>query len=280
MEEFASTELPREEQVRQVELERIRLSPYQPRNQFPAQELAELADSIRAHGVIQPVVVRPSGEMYELVAGERRWRAARQAGLERIPAIVRHLNDRDAAVYAMIENLQRQDLHYLEEAEGYRRLLEDFNLTQEELARQVGKSQSAIANKLRLLKLPEPVLKHVSGISREIFSERHGRALLKLKDPAQQLEIAQTVVQEGLTVRETEELVARIVEAEGQEDPKRAKRVVGIFKDIRIFLNAFRQAVRTLRSAGIAAELDEDDQGEYIEVRVRIHKPDQMKAAR
>lgn len=191
--------------VQELPLNDIRPNPYQPRRQFSEGELAELADSIRRYGVLQPIVVRSGDEGLELVAGERRLRACKMLGLDTIPAVVRDLSDEDLAVLALVENLQREDLHFLEEAQGYQRLLEEFGLTQEELAKRIGKSQSTIANKIRLLKLSPPVQ---DFISREIISERHARALLKLPGEEEQLAILEKIIERGLTVQETEAYIA------------------------------------------------------------------------
>ncbi len=174
-----------------VKIENIRPNPYQPRKQFNKISLEELCESIKQYGVIQPINVRKiSANMYELVAGERRLRAATMAGLKEIPAIVVDINDNDSAVMALIENLQREDLSYMEEAEGYNNLINEHGFTQEELAAKIGKSQSTIANKIRLLKLP-PLVKKI--LADNNLTERHARALLKLHDEQLQLKVLKTV---------------------------------------------------------------------------------------
>lgn len=256
------------DRVVRIPLDRVEPGPHQPRRHFAEAELAELADSIRGHGVIQPVIVRPVGRRrYQLIAGERRWRAAAMVGLDEIPAIVRNMSEEDAALVAVIENVQREDLHFLEEAEAYQRLLGQFGLTQLGLANRLGRSQATIANKLRLLRLPAEVR---LVISREIVNERHARALLQLPSSDQQLEVLHRIREENLTVRETERLVARILDG-GQVSRRRSK-VKGVVRDIRIFLNAFRQAASALREAGIQADVKEEDHGDYFEFRVRIPK--------
>lgn len=243
---------------------------YQPRRLFAEAELAELAESIKAHGVIQPIVVRPGAGGYELVVGERRWRAAQMAGLTEIPAVVRPMPDHEAALVALVENVQREQLHFLEEAEGYQRLLTEFGITQEELARRVGKSQPSIANKVRLLRLPQDVK---DLISREMISERHARALLKLPCADKQREVLLETVKKGLTVKETEKLVelylADIQKAPTQRTGGKQK-FLKIYKDMRIFLNAFRQAVATLQASGVEAEMTQEESDDYLEIRVRI----------
>ncbi len=180
----------------------------QPRKVFDQQALAQLADSIAANGLIQPIVVRESKTgAYQIIAGERRWRAAKMAGLTEVPVIIMELDDRRAAELALIENIQRENLNPIEEANAIRALIEEYHLTQEEVSRQVGRSRSAIANSLRLLDLPAPVLTQISDGS---LSAGHARALLALRDPAAIPETANLVIQNGLSVRATEELVKKI----------------------------------------------------------------------
>ena len=176
----------------------------QPRKEFDEAALADLADSIREHGVIQPLLVRPlpSGG-YQLVAGERRWRASRMAGLSEVPVVIRELSDHETMELALIENLQRQDLNPMEEALGYRSLMDEYQMTQEEVAKVIGKSRLAIANSLRLLALPQPV---AEWIQEGKLSAGHGRALLALEDEAAILEAAQTALKKHLNVRETEKM--------------------------------------------------------------------------
>ncbi len=179
---------------------------FQPRQDFDAESLEELAASIREHGVVQPIIVRRAGVNYEIVAGERRWRAARLAGRKSIAAVVRELSDGEAAMVALIENVQREDLNPIEEARAYRCLMEQFGLTQEEVALRVGKSRPAIANALRLLSLDETVQK---WIAEGKLSAGHARALASLNSPAAQREVGRRVVEGGLNVRQTEALVRR-----------------------------------------------------------------------
>lgn len=269
------------ESVLQLPVTAVRPGRFQPRRRFDDEGLEELADSIRAHGVIQPLIVRPVQDGYELVAGERRWRAARLAGLERVPAVLRPLEDKEAACLSLIENVQRQSLHFLEEAEGYARLIADFDMIQQGLAKQVGISQSSLANKLRLLKLSGEVR---AIISRENIGERHARALLKLPRSDQQLEVLERVVARGLTVRETEKVIERMLAAPRPglkaDDAMRRGRLVGAVRDIRIFLNSFRQAVEALRTAGVDVEMDEVPHEESLEIRVRILKNNEKMASR
>ena len=197
---------------REIPVERIRRSPYQPRRKLDADALEELTRSVRAHGVVQPVVVRPVGEdRYELVAGERRWRAAQGAGLETVPAVVREVSDEIALSIAIIENIQREDLTPLEEARGVARLVEEFAMTHREVAEAVGRSRPAVSNLLRLLDLNEDVRDRLEAGELEMG---HARALLGLTGAAQS-EAARMVAERGLSVRQTEALVRRMPSAPG-----------------------------------------------------------------
>jgi ParB family chromosome partitioning protein len=202
--------------VRRVSRDRVRPSPLQPRKDFTAEALSDLADSIREQGIIQPLVVRPVGDYFELIAGERRWRAAEMAGLTEVPVIERNATDIEVLELALIENLQRENLNPVEEALGYRQLQAQFALTQEEIARKVGRGRVVVANALRLLKLPETVL----ALLREgRISVGHSKAILGLESPSQQESLARRVVEAGLTVRQTEEAVAKVSGAPRAERP-------------------------------------------------------------
>ena len=205
----------------------------QARKHFDDEALSELADSIAQHGVLQPLLVRPIiGGGYQLVAGERRWRASRIAGLTQVPAIIKELSDIDAAVISLIENLQREDLNPVEEAFGFASLIKDFNLTQEEAAQRVGKSRPAVANALRLLKLPESVL---DLVRENKLSAGHAKALASLNDENLIVTTAQTVIEKGLSVRETEKLVKSLT-AEKKEKKKVAARNT-FFDEVELSLN-------------------------------------------
>ncbi|HEY8416059.1 MAG TPA: ParB/RepB/Spo0J family partition protein, partial [Thermaerobacter sp.] len=212
------------EPVRRVPVARILPNPFQPRRRFDPDSLAELAESIRQVGVLQPLLVRPRPEGgYELVAGERRLRAAEMAGLTEVPVVVRNLDDREAALIALVENLQREDLDFFEEAAAYQEMLSRFGLTQEQLAALLGKQQSTVANKLRLLRLPPTVRERIVAAG---LSERHARALLRLESADEQEKVLEEVIARNLSVRETEELVtARL---EGGRRPARRRRLSGL----------------------------------------------------
>jgi ParB family chromosome partitioning protein len=205
-----------------VAMDRIDANPFQPRTDFDPAELESLAESIRVQGILQPILVRPhptAPDRFQIVAGERRFRAAMQAGLNEIPTIQRDMDDSDAAVVALVENLQRQDLNPIEEAEGYQRLLTDFGLTHETLGYAVSKSRAHIGNTIRLLKLPQPVLRDVRSGA---LSSGHARALINAPNPEA---LAEQVNKRGMSVRQTEVLVAKAVAARGQPRPVTAKRL-------------------------------------------------------
>ena len=189
----------------ELDIDRIQRGKYQPRQNFDQESLQELADSIRSQGIVQPVVVRPEGDHFELVAGERRWRAAQLAGLQKVPAVIRELDARSAAAIALIENIQREDLNPLEEAHAFLRLIEEFDLTHQQVADSVGRSRAAVSNLLRLLDLADPVKQQVN---KGLLDMGHARALLALIRH-DQIEVARLVVNRGLSVRETELLVKK-----------------------------------------------------------------------
>ncbi len=188
----------------EIPVDRLSPNPFQPRRSFTEEGLEQLADSIRHHGILQPIVVRPSGDGYQLIAGERRWRAAQIAGLQRIPAVVRELDDPGMVQVALIENLQREDLNPIEEASAYRRLMDEFNMTQEQLSTAIGRSRPAIANAVRLLNLPEAIQR---AVEERKLSEGHARCLLAISNQGDQLKVAAEIIANGLNVRQAEELV-------------------------------------------------------------------------
>jgi ParB family chromosome partitioning protein len=259
------------EQIRELEIDLIRPNPYQPRRYFDSFQLEELAKSIKEFGVIQPILVRQQENYYELIAGERRLRASQSIGRKTIPAIVRVMSNQEAAEIALIENLQREDLNYFEEAEGYRRLLQEFNLTQEEVAQRVGKSQSTIANKLRLLKLPPQIIKNINI---DIITERHARALLRVPDMEGQVFVLKAIYEQNLNVRETEAFIEEhLVPKDNLLKNKEKKRIVRVVTDIRIYLNTLKSAVTAIREAGIEVKMCEKDHANYVEVLIQIYKP-------
>lgn len=206
----------------------------QPRKEFNESALSELSKSIEKNGVIQPILVRPvAGGAYQIVAGERRWRAARMAGLTEIPVVIREMSDEDAAVFALIENLQREDLNPIEEAEGIRSLIEEFGMTQEEAADRVGKSRTAVTNILRLLKLPQNIL---SMVAKGKITAGHARALISLEDEGEMLKIANAVIDNNLTVREVEKTVKTALAGEGAKPQKREKKRDKYYDEVELAL--------------------------------------------
>ncbi|MGI6607285.1 MAG: nucleoid occlusion protein [Peptococcia bacterium] len=257
--------------VREIYIDLIRPNPYQPRKHFDSYQLEELAKSINTYGVLQPIIVRKNGNYYDLIAGERRLRACQNLGYKTIPALVRSMSDRDIAEIALIENLQREDLNYFEEAEGYKKLIQEFNLTQEEVALRVGKSQSTIANKIRLLKLPHEVR---LNIMLDVITERHARALLKLPDTASQLAVLREIYNNNLNVKDTDALVEAQLRKNGAAPRlSQGKKVLRIFKDLRIYINTLRSAVSTIKEAGINVKMSEKEYDQYVEIIVQIRKP-------
>ncbi len=200
----------------EIDIDRIQRGKYQPRQVFEQESLQELADSIRVQGIVQPIIVRPEGKHFELVAGERRWRAAQLAGLQKVPALIRELDAKSAAAIGLIENIQREDLNPLEQAQAFLRLIEEFDLTHQQVANSVGRSRAAVSNMLRLLDLAEPVKQQVN---QGLLNMGHARALLALIRH-DQIEIAKLVVNRGLSVRETELLVKKTLAA---DTPVKAK---------------------------------------------------------
>ncbi len=223
--------------VLEVPVDAVRPNPHQPRMVIHEDELVELALSIQTHGILQPLIVTREGDGYQLVAGERRWRAAKLAGLATVPVIVKDLAPQQMLELALVENLQRKDLNPLEEASAYRQLIEEFGLTHEEVARRVGKSRVAITNTLRLLKATDAVKE---ALLHGRISEGHARALLALENPEAQVAALRTVLRQGLTVRQTEELVARMMEA---WKPRRTAPAVP--PEVRALENRFQQALGT-----------------------------------
>jgi len=256
-----------QDEVKQIPVGEIDPSPFQPRTVFDDERIDELCQTIRTHGVIQPIVVRVRNGRYEIIAGERRWRAVKKLGLETIPAIIREFNDSQAASIALIENLQREGLTAIEEAVAYQKLLDLHNLTQESLAQRLGKSQSTIANKLRLLHLSEPVKQ---ALMERKITERHARALLTLDSEELQVKVLEDIISKELNVKQTEARAAFYKEASSK--PKKSSKRISFAKDVRLALNTIRQSVEMVAGTGIEIKTDERDCGEHYEIVIRIPK--------
>lgn len=253
--------------VRYIPINAVRPNPQQPRRSFDETALQELADSISAYGILQPLTVRDRGGVYELVAGERRLRAARIAGLREVPCLIAEVGEEDAALLALIENLQRRDLDYMEEAAAIARLIRRYGLSQQQAAEKLGKSQPTIANKLRLLRLSAPV---IDCLRQYGLTERHARTLLRLTDPEQQLAAARHIGKRGLNVAQTEQYIDRLTAENRTESPRR--RPTYIIKDVRLFLNSVERGVRLMQSAGVGAEVGRRDTEEEILLTIHIPK--------
>ncbi len=253
-------------QVLDLPLGAIRPNPGQPRKEFHPDELAELAQSIQQVGVLQPLSVRRTPTGWELVAGERRLRAARLAGLAAVPCLPVEADGDTSALLALVENLQRKDLDVWEEAAALRRLMDQCGLTQEEAARRVGKSQSAVANKLRLLKLPQDVIDTLRG---HRLTERHARSLLRLEGPDQQRLALEYILKHQLNVAKTEEYIDRL--CGGRQVPRRAAPVYKI-RDVRLFLNTVNRGLAVMKSAGVDAKCGREETDSEITLTIHIPK--------
>jgi ParB family chromosome partitioning protein len=251
--------------VVEIDVNKINPNPYQPRKIFNEQELEGLAESIRQNGILQPLTVRQIDENYELVAGERRLRAAKLAGIDAVPCIIVKMSERNSAVMALVENIQRKDLPFFDEALAIEKLIDFYGMTQEDAAIKLGKSQSTIANKLRLLKLSD---EEKSKITEYGFTERHARALLKLNEKSERLDAIEKIHSRRLNVESTERLIEAML-CKGKE-LESIRRRSGAFKDIRLFVNTINKAVEMMKAAGINADSTKKQDGDYIEYIVRI----------
>lgn len=263
---FGLTERANGEEVKQIPVANITTSPYQPRTIFDDAKIEELCQTIKTHGVIQPIVVRMRNNKYEIIAGERRYRAVTKLGLPTIPAIVREFNDSQAASIALIENLQREGLTAIEEAMAYQKLIDLHDLTQESLAQRLGKSQSTIANKIRLLNLPDVIKQAL--MARQV-TERHARALLSLANEELQLRILNEIIEKELNVKQTEARVAFYKEK--TKIVKKSKRI-SYTKDVRLALNTIRQSIDLVSGSGLAINTSEQDHEDHYEIVIKIPK--------
>ena len=260
------------EEVVKIPINKIIPNRYQPRTVFDDEKIEELARTIHTHGIIQPIVIRPMNDgsgNYEIIAGERRYRAMKSLQWAEVPAIVRNLNDRETASIALIENLQREELTAIEEALAYQQLLEMHSLTQEALAQRLGKGQSTVANKLRLLKLPQFVQDAI--LNREI-SERHARALIAIKDEQLQMQLIAATKEFDWNVRQLEQQIQMILNPEEPETKKRKASRKAISKDVRIALNTIKQSLTMVTKSGITLKTEEEDTEDYYQITVKIPK--------
>lgn len=254
--------------ISKIKVENIEANRYQPRYVFDDAKIDELAATIAVHGIIQPIVVREIEDCkYEIIAGERRFRAAIKLGWDEVPVIINNLDDGDTATIALIENLQREELSSIEEAVAFAKLLQIHDITQEELAIQVGVSQSTVANKLRLLKLPEEVQEAILVKS---ISERHARSMIALKDRDLQIQVLELVISRGLNVKQTEQLVQKTLDKSRGKEKKIMRKIVS--KDVRIAMNTLRQSISMINNHGIDLETEEEELEDFYQVTIKIPK--------
>ncbi|MFC5559705.1 nucleoid occlusion protein [Ureibacillus thermophilus] len=265
------SEIELEDKVVKIPIDQIVPNRYQPRTIFDEEKIEELSRTIHTHGVIQPIVVRRlEDNRYEIIAGERRYRAIKKLNWTEVPAIVRDLNDKETASIALIENLQREELTAIEEALAYQQLIELHHLTQEALAQRLGKGQSTIANKLRLLKLPKYVQDAI--LKREI-TERHARALISVKEEELQNQLVDLIKENDWNVRQLEEYIQQLNKSDEKEEEKKTKpKRKAISKDIRIALNTIKQSLSMVSKSGIRIKTEEEDTDDYYQIIVKIPK--------
>ncbi|MEK5382890.1 nucleoid occlusion protein [Niallia sp. FSL W8-0635] len=255
------------EEVRRIPINQIVPNRFQPRTVFDDEKIEELARTIHTHGIIQPIVLREYEEdKFEIIAGERRWRAMKKLGWEEAPAIIKNMSDTETASVALIENLQREELSPIEEAIAYGKLLELHNLTQEALAQRLGKGQSTVANKLRLLKLPEEIQEAL--LNKEI-SERHARSMIPLKEREKQIQLLQEIIEKSLNVKQTEERVVKMLE-QTQQKPKPKRKAFS--KDMRIAVNTIRQSLNMVSDSGINLNAEEEEFEDFYQFTIKIPK--------
>lgn len=255
--------------LRRVRVSDIVRNPNQPRKYFDPEAIAQLAESIRQYGVLNPLTVRRApGGGYELVAGERRLRAARVAGLNDVPCLVIAADNEDSSAIALVENLQRRDLDFFEEAEGFKRLIDQYGLTQEEAARKVGKTQSAVANKLRLLRLSTQNMELIRSAN---LTERHARCLLRLDDENDRINATKYIIEHDLNVSRSEQYIdALLKEKDAPPAVGGERKVVRLIKDVRFFLNTLNRAVGVMVDAGIGATVDQTEDDDCLTLTISI----------
>ena len=255
------------QEVIEIPLQMIFLNPEQPRKIFRQEELTQLASSIRDYGVLQPILVKPASDgTFSVIAGERRYRAACQAGLFTIPAIVRSMEEEEAALVALVENVQRENLGYLEEARAYKKLMDDFGLTQSEIAQKVGKQQSTISNKIRILSLPDDIQE---VLTEHMLTERHARALLRVQGEDDRRNVIARVIKNNLNVKQTEKLVEDLLS--GQEELRRKKNKVN-YISYKIYVNTIRTAFSQIKEMEENAIFTQEDKGDVLELKITIPK--------
>lgn len=255
------------EEIKRIPIDSIVPNRFQPRTVFDEDKIEELSRTIHIHGIIQPIVVREfETNTFEIIAGERRWRAMKKLGWDEAPAIVKNMDDTETASVALIENLQREELSPIEEALAYGKLLELHNLTQEALAQRLGKGQSTVANKLRLLKLPQEVQE---ALLSKTITERHARSLIPLKEPEKQIKLLAEIIEKNFNVKQTEDRVAKLL-SESTEKPKPKRKAFS--KDVRIAVNTIRQSLSMVSDSGINLNSEEEEFEDFYQITIKIPK--------
>ena len=263
IEEFSVTQ-----QIISVPIKDILANPEQPRKIFYDEAIKELSGSIKEYGVLQPIILKKESDGYIIIAGERRFRAAQMAGLSEIPALVKNMEDQEAALVSLVENVQREDLNFLEEARAYKRLMEDIGLTQDEIAEKVNKKQSTISNKIRILALPEDIQEK---LIQNKLTERHARALLKLNDQDDRKKVTERVIANNLNVKQTEKLIEELLMK--KEEAFRKKNKIN-YISYKIYLNTIRKAFSQIKEMEKNAKMTQEDRGDFLEVKIILPKSD------
>lgn len=250
-----------------ISVEKIIPNPYQPRRIFAQDKLNELTESIKKYGVLEPIFVRYTNGIYELIAGERRLISAKRAGLLEIPAIINNISDNQCAAITLIENIQRESINFFEEAEGYQNLMVNFGYTQEEIAKMIGKTQSTISNKMRILKLPREIKKIILENN---ISERHARALLKLNHPNLQKEILEKIIKHNFNIFQTERFIEKTLKRVSGNSIKNTQKIKGYFSDIKIFTNSIKSAVDIMQESGVKTDYSVEKIGNSYEIKIKV----------
>lgn len=251
--------------VVEIQTDMITPNPHQPRKNFDAEALDQLAASIKCNGILQPLTVRKIEFGYELIAGERRLRAAKLLNMKTVPCIIMNISERNSAVMALVENIQRKDLSFFDEAYAIEKLIDFYGMTQEDAAIKLGKSQSTIANKLRLLKLTEPERRQIVELN---LTERHARALLKLQSQEERLDVIEKIRKYNFNVEQTEKYINNMIVKENERAS--LKRRSGAFKNVKLFVNTINHAIEMMRAAGINADSKKTQDENFIEYVIRI----------
>ena len=265
---ISSEEATLTQQIISVPIRDILANPEQPRKIFYDEAIRELSGSIKEYGVLQPIILKKESDGYIIIAGERRFRAAQMAGLTEIPAVVKNMEEQEAALISLVENVQREDLNFLEEARAYKRLMEDFGLTQVEIAEKVNKKHSTISNKIRILALPEDIQEK---LIQNKLTERHARALLRLNDQEDRKKVTDRVVSNNLNVKQTEKLIEDLLMK--KEAAFRKKNKIN-YISYKIYLNTIRKAFGQIKEMEKNAKMTQEDRGDFLEVKIILPKSD------